>query len=241
VFAPSTEKPNSEYQSALGNALIAASHAESSKGMHNDLLQILNHDNHPWGFSYSHYPHGVNVWYGDKDEKIAENAVRWMEKNMGDKCSVKVVKGADHALMYKSSVVVEVLEQLMGYWQPGPYISRVGGLVLTIKQIIEHVAPSFRFALALFSSRKNKCWFLSIIIVNTSPSPSVHHSFGIGIIRAQTVSLQTHFLILASDNYIPNLTSLVPVVSRCIWIQFSVIGSFTNECVRTRRVLLQSK
>ncbi|KAJ7900065.1 hypothetical protein B0H14DRAFT_1547782 [Mycena olivaceomarginata] len=118
VFAPSTEKPNSEYQSALGNALIAASHAESSKGMHNDLLQILNHDNHPWGFSYSHYPHGVNVWYGDKDEKIAENAVRWMEKNMGDKCSVKVVKGADHALMYKSSVVVEVLEQLMGYWQP---------------------------------------------------------------------------------------------------------------------------
>ncbi|KAJ7783491.1 hypothetical protein DFH07DRAFT_995658, partial [Mycena maculata] len=119
VFAPSS-KPSSEYQSALGNALIAASHAESAKGMHNDLLQILNHDNHPWGFSYSHYPHQVNVWYGDKDEKIAENAVRWMEKNMGeDKCSVKVVKGADHALMYKSSVVVEVLEQILGYWQPG--------------------------------------------------------------------------------------------------------------------------
>jgi hypothetical protein len=163
VFAPSTEKPNSEYQSALGNALIAASHAESSKGMHNDLLQILNHDNHPWGFSYSHYPHGVNVWYGDKDEKIAENAVRWMEKNMGDKCSVKVVKGADHALMYKSSVVVEVLEQLMGYWQPGPYISRVGSLVLTFKQIIEHVAPSFRFALAFFSSRINVRFSLSLL------------------------------------------------------------------------------
>jgi len=27
-----------------------------------------------------------------------------------DKCNVKVVKGADHGLMYKSSVVVEVLE-----------------------------------------------------------------------------------------------------------------------------------
>ncbi|KAJ6519561.1 hypothetical protein C8R45DRAFT_886183 [Mycena sanguinolenta] len=118
IFAPSASQPNSEYQSALGNALIAASHAESSKGMHNDLLQILNHDNHPWGFSYSHYPHKVNVWYGDKDEKIAENAVRWMEKNMGDKCSVKVVKGADHALMYKSGVVVEVLEQLLAHWQP---------------------------------------------------------------------------------------------------------------------------
>ncbi|KAJ7630678.1 hypothetical protein FB45DRAFT_542819 [Roridomyces roridus] len=117
VFATNA-KPNSEYQSALGNALIAASHAESAKGMHNDLLQILNHENHSWGFSYSHYPHQVKVWYGDKDEKIAENAVRWMEKNMGqDRCSVKVVKGADHALMYKSSVVVEVLEQILGYWQ----------------------------------------------------------------------------------------------------------------------------
>jgi hypothetical protein len=103
--------PGSEYQAALGNALIAASHAESAKGTHNDLLQILNHDNHSWGFSYSAYPHNVRVWYGDKDEKIAENAVRWMERNMGpDKCHVKVVKGADHGLMYKSSVVVEVLE-----------------------------------------------------------------------------------------------------------------------------------
>nr|GAT49783.1 predicted protein [Mycena chlorophos] len=112
-------KPNNEYQSTLGNALIAASHAESSRGMHNDLLQILNHENHPWGFSYTHYPHRVCVWYGDKDEKIAENAVRWMERNMGrDKCTVNVVKGADHALMYKSSVVVDVLEQLLTYWQP---------------------------------------------------------------------------------------------------------------------------
>ncbi|KAF7306687.1 hypothetical protein MIND_00460400 [Mycena indigotica] len=112
-------KPNTEYQSTLGNALIAASHAESAGGMHNDLLQILNHENHPWGFSYTHYPHRVSVWYGDKDEKIAENAVRWMERNMGqDKCTVNVVKGADHALMYKSSVVVEVLEQILAHWQP---------------------------------------------------------------------------------------------------------------------------
>jgi hypothetical protein len=112
--------PGSSYQAALGNALIAASHSESAKGTHNDLLQILNHDNHPWGFSYSAYPHKVRVWYGDKDEKIAENAVRWMERNMGnERCSVKVVKGADHGLMYKSSVVVEVLECVGGYWQPG--------------------------------------------------------------------------------------------------------------------------
>lgn len=101
------------YQAALGNALIAASHAESAKGTHTDFLQILNHDNRPWGFQYSSYPHKVKVWYGDKDEKIAENAVRWMERNMGeDRCQVKVVKGADHALMYKSAVVIEVLERI---------------------------------------------------------------------------------------------------------------------------------
>lgn len=108
---------SSSYQAALGNALIAASHAEASKGTHGDLLQILNHDNRPWGFSYTDYPHKVRVWYGDRDEKIAENAVRWMERTMGeDRCDVKVVKGADHALMYRSSVVVEVLECVREFW-----------------------------------------------------------------------------------------------------------------------------
>lgn len=122
--APSTHNGSfitdggNNYQAALGNALIAASHAESSKGTHNDLLQILNHDNHPWGFSYTSYPHKVQVWYGDKDEKIAENAVRWMERNMGlDKCTVKVVKGADHSLMYNTGVVVEVLEKVASFWE----------------------------------------------------------------------------------------------------------------------------
>lgn len=113
----SVQTASTAYQTALGNALIAASHAEASKGTHSDLLQILNHDNRPWGFSYSDFPHKVQVWYGDKDEKIAENAVRWMEKAMGeDRCHVKVVKGADHALMYKSSVVVEVLERVREFW-----------------------------------------------------------------------------------------------------------------------------
>ncbi|KAF8898520.1 hypothetical protein BD779DRAFT_1666355 [Infundibulicybe gibba] len=124
TFAPSIG-PGSAYQAALGNALIAASHSESAKGTHNDLLQILNHENHPWGFSYTSYPHNVHVWYGDKDEKIAENAVRWMERNMGENgCVVKVVRGADHGLMYRSGVVIEVLEKIMGYWKSGkPYHS----------------------------------------------------------------------------------------------------------------------
>lgn len=115
---PST--PDISYQAQLGNALIAASHAESSKGTHGDLLQILNHDRLPWGFSYSAYPHSVRVWYGDRDERIAENAVRWMEGTMGhDKCVVQVVKGADHSLMFKSAVVVEVLEYIAECWRPG--------------------------------------------------------------------------------------------------------------------------
>ncbi|KAI1797724.1 hypothetical protein LXA43DRAFT_877083 [Ganoderma leucocontextum] len=114
----STPETAQGFQAALGNALLAASHSESSKGTHSDLLQILNHDRLPMGFSYHAYPHGVRVWYGDRDEKIAEHAVRWMESAMGpEKCQVKVVKGAEHALMYRSGVVVEALEHFTQYWR----------------------------------------------------------------------------------------------------------------------------
>jgi hypothetical protein len=82
------------------------------------LLQILNHDQQPWEFSYAAYPHAARVWYGDRDEKIAENAVRWMERTMGPgRCRVQVVRGADHGLMYRSSVVVEVLERVRDVWE----------------------------------------------------------------------------------------------------------------------------
>lgn len=105
------------YQVAMGNALIAASHAESARGTHPDLLQILNHEQRPWGFSYARYPHLVRVWYGDRDERIAADAVKWMESAMGsDRCRVKVVKGADHGLMYRTNVVVEVLEEVYSAW-----------------------------------------------------------------------------------------------------------------------------
>ena len=122
-LSPTTEArasitATSAYQAALGNALISASHAESSRGIHGDLLQILNHDQQPWGFSYAAYPHAVHVWYGDRDEKIAENAVRWMERTMGPRrCGVQVVRGADHGLMYRSSVVVDVLERVRDIWE----------------------------------------------------------------------------------------------------------------------------
>lgn len=115
---PEADTTPASYQAMLGNALVAASHAESAKGTHRDLVQILNHDRQPWGFSYATYPHTVRVWYGDHDERIAENAVWWMERTMGrDKCIVKVIQGADHALMYKSSVVIEVLESITEFWR----------------------------------------------------------------------------------------------------------------------------
>ncbi|KAK2461761.1 hypothetical protein APHAL10511_006224 [Amanita phalloides] len=124
AYAHSTTS-NTPSPMTLSNALIAASHAESAKGTHNDLLQILNHDNQPWGFSYSTYPHKVRLWYGDRDEKIAENAVRWMERTMGgDRCTVKVVKGADHALMFNTEVMLEVFDYFLSTWKTGEPIAR---------------------------------------------------------------------------------------------------------------------
>jgi hypothetical protein len=59
------------------------------------------------------------VWYGDKDEKIASESVRWMERTMATgQCTVKVVSGADHGLLYKSHVVVDVLEVIAEFWKP---------------------------------------------------------------------------------------------------------------------------
>ena len=114
---PTTEtSTGTSYDASLANALISASHAESAKGAHNDLLLILNHDRVPWGFSYQDYPHTVAVWYGDKDERIAESAVKWLEQTMGqERCKVKAVKGADHGLMYNTTVVLDVFDKVHEY------------------------------------------------------------------------------------------------------------------------------
>jgi hypothetical protein len=105
-------------QAALANALLAASHAEAApRGVHADLLQILNHAGRPWGFAYADYACPVRVWYGERDEKIAEGAVRWMERTMGpETCAVRIVPGADHALMYNPAVVIEALEHVRDAW-----------------------------------------------------------------------------------------------------------------------------
>ena len=134
------------YDASLANALIAASHAESAKGAHNDLLLILNHDRVPWGFSYQDYPHTVAVWYGDKDERIAESAVKWLEQTMGqERCKVKAVKGADHGLMYNTTVVLDVFDKVHEYAKECTY--SLGSLLpysqLTIPFIVgKRASPS---------------------------------------------------------------------------------------------------
>jgi hypothetical protein len=97
--------------SSIATALLRASHKEAQKGLANDLLSILERDAKPWGFSYADVRQKVRVWYGDKDEKISESGIRWMERVMKD-CEVKICKGKDHSLMTCAAVVVEALESL---------------------------------------------------------------------------------------------------------------------------------
>ena len=104
--------------SNVATALLRASHKEAQKGISNDLLSILERDNRPWGFSYADVKHPVKVWYGDKDEKIPETGVRWMERVMLA-CEVKVCTGKDHGLMVCADVVVEVLESLQSQLREG--------------------------------------------------------------------------------------------------------------------------
>jgi len=113
----SFEETPSPSNAALGNALLAASHSEAQRGTHADLLVILNHSQRPWGFSYEDFPLNVKVWYGEKDEKIAEGAVRWLERTMRPgTCELKTIKGVGHGLLYNGGIVVEALESLKESW-----------------------------------------------------------------------------------------------------------------------------
>jgi hypothetical protein len=115
--------------SSVATALLRASHKEAQKGLANDLLSILERDAKPWGFSYADVKHKVKVWYGDKDEKIGEAGIRWMERIMKD-CEVTICKGKDHSLMTNASVVVEALESLQTDLR-GSYLFFQDGTLLT--------------------------------------------------------------------------------------------------------------
>jgi membrane protein involved in colicin uptake len=75
------------------------------------------------------------VWYGDKDEKIPETGIRWMERVMVA-CEIKVCTGKDHGLMVCADVVVEVLESLQSQLREGQFFS--SGLV---KQVTKTLTP----------------------------------------------------------------------------------------------------
>jgi hypothetical protein len=85
--------------SLLISGLLRASHAESLSGSTSDLLVLLDRSNSQNStIRYRDVEQRVKVWYGDKDDRINESSVRWLEKEMKD-CKVETVRGADHNLM----------------------------------------------------------------------------------------------------------------------------------------------
>ncbi|GAA6009825.1 hypothetical protein JCM11491_000829 [Sporobolomyces phaffii] len=97
----------------LISGLLRASHAESLSGSTSDLLVLLDRSNTSKASSlrYRDVEQRVRVWYGDRDDRISESSVRWLEKEMRD-CTIQVVKGADHNLMTNHQVVFDVLESI---------------------------------------------------------------------------------------------------------------------------------
>jgi hypothetical protein len=98
-------------ETSLATAILQASHAEALQGGSADLMSILGRDSKDWGFSYSHIEHPCRVWLGDKDDKIGERGVRWMEREMKH-CQVEIVAGEGHNLMTSSRVVLMVFSRL---------------------------------------------------------------------------------------------------------------------------------
>jgi hypothetical protein len=107
----------------LIDGLLRASHAESLRGGTSDLLVLLDRTSpsstspfslstrNKLGFSYADIPHGVKVWFGDKDDRISLSSVRWLETEInggaavreGKRCEVRIVEGAGHGLMTSKS------------------------------------------------------------------------------------------------------------------------------------------
>ncbi|SPO19899.1 uncharacterized protein UTRI_00295_B [Ustilago trichophora] len=96
-----------ERSSAL--ELLRASHAESARGLVDDLNLVLG--KRPWGFGYSDLQVSCEVWHGSKDERIPLSSSVSLSREMRD-CSLRIVEGAGHSLMTSTDVVVEVFESI---------------------------------------------------------------------------------------------------------------------------------
>ena len=89
--------------------LLKASHAESARGLVDDLNLVLG--KRPWGFGYADVRVACEVWHGSKDERIPLSSSISLTKEMRD-CMLHVVEGANHSLMTNSEVVIEVFESI---------------------------------------------------------------------------------------------------------------------------------
>ncbi|SOV08571.1 uncharacterized protein UDID_00395 [Ustilago sp. UG-2017a] len=89
--------------------LLKASHAESARGLVDDLQMVLG--KRPWGFGYTDLQADCEVWHGSKDERIPLSSSINLSREM-KACSLHVVEGASHSLMTNSEVVVEVFESI---------------------------------------------------------------------------------------------------------------------------------
>ncbi|GAA5879303.1 hypothetical protein JCM16303_003159 [Sporobolomyces ruberrimus] len=119
--SPTTSNPTTTRStispSLLISGLLRASHAESLSGSTSDLLVLLDRSNNNNSsksgpvLAYNQVEQPVQVWYGDRDDRMNETSMRWLEREMRD-CKIRIVKGADHNLMTNHQVMFDVLESI---------------------------------------------------------------------------------------------------------------------------------
>lgn len=95
----------------LVTAVLQASHAEALAGGTADLLALLGRNKIPWGFSYTNVKHPCQVWLGERDRKVDEKSVRWMERCLDD-CQVEILPGQGHQLMTSPVAIFKVFAAL---------------------------------------------------------------------------------------------------------------------------------
>ncbi|GAA5901759.1 alpha/beta fold hydrolase [Sporobolomyces salmoneus] len=125
--SPSLVPPSSATRSSISpdlliSGLLRASHAESLSGSTSDLLVLLDRSNQKSNtIKYNEVEQKVKVWYGDKDDRISRESIRWLEKEIKG-CEVEIVKGADHNLMTNHQVMFKVLESISKEFDAARYV-----------------------------------------------------------------------------------------------------------------------